>query len=315
VSYEQYIQTHIFAPLDMQHSFFSQAEARQQGMATGYQMRFDNPTPVDMPFPYAFEAAGGIISTAEDMAHYLIPYLNHGNYGDNTILSPAGMAHLWEPPSYIPLDEHSNYAMGWTIDAPYNIPGNDHSGSSGSFHSHMAVSPEAGWGIVILINADHLLLMTQPIELMTWGVMSLLLNQPVPENLPFTLILFVGTFIIVALQLLTLIWGLLRLRRWRHHLESRPRGVRRVLLRIALPVVFNLLVGYIFLVGLPQFAGLSFAALLLYIPDWGLGLLLGGLLTTGWLIWGIGAFVVLHDLRAVYSSRVGVPEISSQGVG
>ena len=298
-SYEQYVQEHIFVPLDMQRSFFSEEEARQHEMATGYQMRFDSPIPVDLPFPYAIEAAGGIISTAEDMSHYLVTYLNQGQYGAATLLSPAGMSQLWQPPSYIPLDDHSNYAMGWTIDVPYDIPGNDHSGSSGSFHSHMAVSPETGWGVVILVNADHLLLMTQPIEQMTWSVIGLLLNQPVPQSTAITRVIFVATFIIAVLQLLSLIWGLFRLRRWVRHPESRPHGLWQMIWRIVVPILLNLLVAYIFLIGLPQFAGLPFAAVMFYIPDWGYGFVLGGLLAFGWTIWGITAFAVLYRHRGI----------------
>ena len=34
--------------------------------------------------------AGYLISSAEDMAHYLIAQLNQGNYGGSAVLSPAG---------------------------------------------------------------------------------------------------------------------------------------------------------------------------------------------------------------------------------
>ncbi|MBI1277589.1 MAG: serine hydrolase [Anaerolineaceae bacterium] len=303
ISYEQYLNENIFTPLAMTNTFLSEQEARQHGMATGYQMRFDQPFPVDLPFPYAIEAAGGIISTAEDISHYLIPYLNKGKYGANVLLSPDSIAQLWQAPTYIPRDEHSNYALGWTTDVPYEISGNDHSGSSGSFHSHMAVSSDNGWGVVILTNADHLLLMTQPIESMTWKVMGMLVNQPVQDNVPFTRILFWLTFLIVAIQLVTLIRGAFRLRRWNRNLESRPHGLGQVLVRIILPVVLNLLVAYIFLVGLPQFAGLRFETLLVYIPDWGLGFVLGGLLAAGWMGWGIVGIVIL--LRSSSSHAVG----------
>lgn len=303
MSYEQYLNENIFRPLAMNNTFLSEQEARQRGMATGYQMRFGNPVPVDLSFPYAFEAAGGIISTAEDISHYLIPYLNQGKYGDNSLLTPVGMAQLWEPPSYIPLDEHSNYALGWTTDVPYEVTGNDHSGSSGSFHSHMAVSPENGWGVVILTNADHLLLMSQPIELMTWKVMGLLVNQPIQDSLPFTRILFWSTFFIAAIQLVTLIRALFWLRRWNRNPKSRPLGLGPVLVRIILPVALNLLVAYIFLVGLPQFAGLRLEALLVYIPDWGLGFVLGSLLAVGWIGWGIVGIVIL--LRPSTAHAVG----------
>ncbi|MCL4248000.1 MAG: beta-lactamase family protein [Anaerolineae bacterium] len=303
-SYEQYVTVHILTPLDMVHSTFSVDAAQQDDMATGHQMQFDRPVPVDLTFPYAFVAAGGLISTTEDMSHYLIAYLNQGRYGDETLLSPEGVAQLWTPPDYIPLDAQSNYAMGWVADAPYADSGVDHSGSHSAFHSHMAVSPESGWGIVILVNADHLLLLTQPIELMTWGVIRALEGQPLPESPYITRVLFVSTFVIAALQLAFLVWGVFRLRRWSRDPARRPHGVRQVTLRIVLPILLNLLVAYVFLIGLPAFVGLPFAAVMTYIPDWGYGLVAGGALALGWLIWDVATVVVLRTSRAAQPADV-----------
>ena len=145
--------------------------------------------------------------------------------------------------------------------------------------------------------------------------MGLLAKQPVQDSLPFTRILFVATFVIVALQLLILVRRVFRLRYWMRHVGSRPDGLRQVLFRIIIPVALNLLVAYIFLIGLPQFAGLSFTALLVYIPDWGLGFVLGGLLAGSWLVWGLAAIFVVCELRTEHSSTERILESSSQRAG
>ena len=45
LSYENYVRTHIFAPLEMSDSFASEEEALQHGLATGYQRWFGFPRP------------------------------------------------------------------------------------------------------------------------------------------------------------------------------------------------------------------------------------------------------------------------------
>ena len=91
-SYEDYIRGHIFAPLDMQHSHVSQEAAMQDGMAMGYRWWFGFPIPATLPFKRSNLPAGFIISSAEDMAHYLIAQLNGGRYQANAVLSPEGIA-------------------------------------------------------------------------------------------------------------------------------------------------------------------------------------------------------------------------------
>jgi CubicO group peptidase (beta-lactamase class C family) len=111
-SYEQYIQEHILTPLDMHNTYLSDAEAEAHGMATGYQPLFGILTPFEFTIRHSALAAGGVISNAEDMSHYLMAYLNQGHYGDVSLLSPDGIAQLWETPSYLPAEQQSQYAMG-----------------------------------------------------------------------------------------------------------------------------------------------------------------------------------------------------------
>ena len=314
-SYEQYIEEHIFTPLDMNTSFLSEQVARQHGMAVGYQLRFGLPTHVDLPFPDAFDAAGGIISTSEDMSHYLIAHLNRGRYGDISLLSPAGLAQLWQPPASAQVDENSSYAMGWYVGAPYSLSGSDHSGGGGNFHAHMVVTPETGWGVVVLVNAEHLLLLTKPVEYIAWGVIHMLQGQTISPNADISEALYLGTFVIVALQLLSLIWGVLGLRLWSHQPESCPRGIWQLALRIVLPILLNLLVAYVFTVGLPQLAGLSFAAVLHYIPDWSYGFVLSAALAFCWLVWGIAVLVVLRQQPAPGSTLSDLQVSAGQSLG
>ena len=80
-SYADYIQNHIFNPLEMRHSYTSKAEAKQNGLAMGHRHWFSLPFPApNLPIPHGSLPSGQLISSAEDMAHYLIAHLNGGRY-------------------------------------------------------------------------------------------------------------------------------------------------------------------------------------------------------------------------------------------
>jgi len=94
-SYAEYIQEHILAPLGMSRTYTSQAMAKQNGLAMGHRYWFGFPIAApNMPFPLSSLPAGGLISSSEDMARYLIAQLNGGCYGKAQVLSSAGIDEL-----------------------------------------------------------------------------------------------------------------------------------------------------------------------------------------------------------------------------
>lgn len=95
--FEEYVQEHIFTPLKMDHSYTSEIEAKRHGLATGYLYWFSFPRATQLPFNRGSVPQGYMISTAEDMSHYLIAQLNGGRYGDVQILSPAGIREMHRP--------------------------------------------------------------------------------------------------------------------------------------------------------------------------------------------------------------------------
>src|SRR6266700_1734761 len=92
-SYATYVQQHIFAPLQMHDSFASEQEARHDGLARGYRWLFGVPVPFDHYEAFAVPA-GFLVSSAEDMTHYLVAQMNGGRFGSAPALSSAGIANL-----------------------------------------------------------------------------------------------------------------------------------------------------------------------------------------------------------------------------
>lgn len=145
-SYEDYIKQHIFAPLDMQHSYVSQEAAMRDGMAMGYRWWFGFPIPVTLPYKRSNLPAGFAISSAEDMAHFLIAQLNGGSYRDVSVLSPDGIALMQaEPPP-------GAYGLGWEsvrIDGRRLI---NFDGATGNFQGSLFIDPEDRVGVFLAAN-------------------------------------------------------------------------------------------------------------------------------------------------------------------
>jgi CubicO group peptidase (beta-lactamase class C family) len=145
-SYEDYVRQHIFAPLDMRNSFVSQDEALQHGMASGHRWWFGFPVPFTLPYNRAELPAGYIISSAEDMTHFLIAQLNGGRYREHAVLSPDGIASTHAEP--LP----RTYAMEWENDRLDGHLVIDHDGGTANFQSSVFFDPEARVGVFIAAN-------------------------------------------------------------------------------------------------------------------------------------------------------------------
>jgi len=83
--FDDYIQKHIFAPLDMQYSSFAQPLPANLAplMSKGYQSASQPPRAFEIVGP---APAGSLASPGEDMAHFMIAHLQDGEYHGNRIL-------------------------------------------------------------------------------------------------------------------------------------------------------------------------------------------------------------------------------------
>lgn len=268
-SYEEYIRQHILDPLEMGHSFLSEAKAVQDGMATGYRWWFGVPLPADLPYLPDALPAGFLISSAEDMAHYLIAHLNGGQYGDATILSPTGIAELHRPE--VPIGSTcAHYGMGWVSEEINGIAMLTHAGDTANFHADMILLLESQWGLIMLTNANNALVgqVVATGKLGTWriaaGVASLLARrQPPTPRLNFRtyyLMLNSAVVLVSGLQL----WSLARLLQPGHRSHQ---GWPPILFQHAVPLMWEVMVPLKLLRGLPKWSDAPWSMLKLYAPD------------------------------------------------
>jgi CubicO group peptidase (beta-lactamase class C family) len=291
-SYETYVQEHLFKLLEMHNSFTSQAEAQPQGLATGYRYAFGMPMAVDLPYNRGLLPAGYLISSAEDMAHYLIAQLNDGMYEDAALLSPDGMLEM-QSPAVPSSAADTSYGMGWFVGPINGIPAVHHQGETFNFHSNMILIPESQLGIVVLINGENsidLMFGTARIASIANGVTSLVAGQQPPSPPANTSVWVVYGILtgLIIVQIAGVIWSARKLQRGRL-----TEGRVRVVWQIILPLILNLVWALITLLFLPKIMfGLPLMILATGLPDLGYTLLTSGLISLGW---GILRIVLVYS--------------------
>jgi CubicO group peptidase (beta-lactamase class C family) len=256
-TYADYIQRHIFTPLEMRHSHTSQAAARQDGLTVGHRYWFGHPIAIrDLPLARGSLPSGQLISSSEDMAHYLIAHLNGGRYGEAQVLSSAGIdeLHRGVAEQWVLGAPLAAYGMGWFVAKIGQTTVVSHGGNVPDFSSYMAILPEQKKGVVLLVNADHWGLPFVLPEVGD-GVAALLAGeQPPPIRLGFLPRVMRALPLIPLVQMVGVLATLRLLRRWRQNPALGPGGGRLWGQHILPPLIPNL----------------SLAAILVYLQSSGL---------------------------------------------
>ena len=224
-TYADYVQRHVFAPLEMRHSHASQATAKQDGLTVGHRYWFGHPIAIpDLPIARGSLPSGQLISSSEDMAHYLIAHLNGGRYGERQVLSSSGIDELRRPVAeqWVMGALVTTYAMGWFVAKIGQTTVVSHGGNVPDFSSYMAILPEQKRGVVLLVNADHWGLPFVLPEVGD-GVAALLAGeQPPPIRLGFLPWAMRALPLIPLVQMTGVLATLQLLRRWRQNPALRP---------------------------------------------------------------------------------------------
>jgi CubicO group peptidase (beta-lactamase class C family) len=299
--YGDYIQQHIFQPLEMRNSFTSQELAKRAGMATGYRYWFGLPVAFDAPYLAALLPAGGVLSTAENMSHYLAMYLAGGTYHSRALLSAAGIAEMERPAAQT---GNARYGMGWAVGTVGDVKVIWHSGDEPNFHTSMVLVPSGAWGIIVLenVNSGNPLVASQ-IRVVEDGVTKFVAGAQGTTGTriaSFYVVFDLVVMIVVAVQ----IWSLVRLLRRRRHPELPLRGLSRALSQgrqWVLPLLWEIGIPVAIWLAVPHQADASWGVMLLFAPDLSAALLVVGAL---FLLTGLARVVIASPLTVHDSLRV-----------
>ncbi len=294
--YATYMQQHVFAPLQMHDSFASRQEARRDGLAQSYRWFFGVPTPIDY-YNLSNVPAGYLISSAEDMTHYLVAQMNGGRFGSTSILSSAGIATMHAPG--VPREGgNGSYGMGWVNGTLVGVPAIWHDGNNFDASTRLLIEPQTHWGAILLMNANNLIPVDGANTALTSladGVTRLLVGQTPQASTSLNTFYLIFDSILVVLSALAL-WPLLRLRRWSRKFEQRQQR-RPQFLRLGLRLTWDVALPTAILLGASLFASVlgatSWYWILLGWPDLG-----------SWILAICALLLLTSILRAVLAIRV-----------
>lgn len=142
-TYGDYVQSHIFKPLDMASSSASGTGGLQDSMATGFRRWFGFPVPMQ---PYRYVECLNNVSTAKDMTNYLSAVMNGGSFRDGFICTVSTLEQMQKPEAQ--MGAGLSYAMGFEVDSrkPHTLV--MHPGDTVGFNANIAILPQGNWGII-----------------------------------------------------------------------------------------------------------------------------------------------------------------------
>ena len=169
-AFGEYMEEHVFTPLDMAHSHTTRTAAQADAAAHGYSLWFGSMwRQTDVPAPTTGMPSTTMYASAEDLGRELTALLDEGRYGDNRVLRPESIKEMLTP--RVRIDESREYAMGWfvrplgefvdpeaqTDPAARNARNNfvlEHQGEWGNTHTYAAMIPSSRLGIALVINGN-----------------------------------------------------------------------------------------------------------------------------------------------------------------
>ena len=281
--YAAYMRTRVFDPLEMHHTHTERADAQRDGLSTGYRVMFGVPIATVQPANRGDLAAGYLISSAEDVGHYLAAQLGQGRYAGRPALSPRVVAEMHTPRGNIV--PGTDLALGFVIQDIDGVKTLEIAGSVPAFLSRFILLPDSGWGVALLANANGVAAEGHVQDAAVNVARMVMGRPPVPITFPLIFAVMLAVFLSLPfLQFASAFFSLRRFRRWSVLSRSRPRTVRARAMRIALPALGGLALGILLLVGLPMAFQSYLRIMRLFQP--GLG---WAITVSGWfaLVWAV----------------------------
>ncbi|MDQ8708186.1 serine hydrolase domain-containing protein [Streptomyces sp. LHD-70] len=206
----------IFRPLHMTRTSSVSGTDEMPAQARGYVRAYG--TTVSAAHPRWFTAGGhGVVTTADDLAQWLIAQNNHGVSVDGRRIASARTIDLTHTPPTAPAD--SDYALGWsrnTGEGPRRI---QHTGQLLTYNSMATLLPDSATGIAVVTNTG--MISGDDAAQITQGLVDLAQGERPEVAAPFSM---TADWILAALTLLALglgARGVSRAGRWAQRAAER----------------------------------------------------------------------------------------------
>lgn len=227
-AFGEYLNAHVFGPAGMtSSSTFETGDQAVPGLADGHVVAYGQPIAVRAPVIFHV-GSGGVVSTAADMARWLVVQTNNGRAPDGTrLLAEESLTEMHTASAVGDV----GYALGWDTNGPATAPALlEHSGNLLTFSAYQAVLPASEYGVVVLLNTGSAMLRDQ--YAIFTGVVDIVDGTDTtptgPRYSSATLDYLLGFLTVVVLLLG--ISGVRRSRRWATRTaDSRTRTMLRTL--------------------------------------------------------------------------------------
>jgi CubicO group peptidase (beta-lactamase class C family) len=254
-SYEEYIQSNIFKPLEMTNSYAALEEASKGNLAMGYIPWFGFQIPTEVKYSKSALPSGYIISSAEDMTHFLIAFINKGMYKQNNILSENGITQA------LASIGNTSYGAGWFSAGYYKW----HTGELANYNAYICIVPSEKLGIIMLSNTNDIGVKflnhgSSSLRRIPEGVRVLLVGGELPDDI------WLSTktmYILVDLVIILILVLIIRLLFWplRSKLENKKSFY------FVIRTLVALIISIVMLSCVPVWVKGSWHALMISVPD------------------------------------------------
>ncbi|GAB5406240.1 MAG: serine hydrolase [Aureliella sp.] len=165
MSYSEFVATHILGPVGMART---KTSTRQLGglenVATPHKTLQVGSEPIEWVNWDSMTAAGGIISSAREMALWMNVQLGEGKLptdqaADSRVFSAKQSHQMWHPQTIIPVSsitadaQYRAYGLGWSIRDYHGNRVIGHGGGYDGMYSQVQLVTDRGLGIVVLTNS------------------------------------------------------------------------------------------------------------------------------------------------------------------
>ncbi len=185
LSWSEFVQQRILDPLEMHRSITTVRDlVAKDNFATPHKTYLDRSNPIPWVNWDAMAAAGGIISSVDDMSLWMRMQLRQGNAATGrTLFSEASSREMWESHMPIrisarasqrsPTTHFKAYGLGWSLSDYQGKKIVAHGGGYDGMYSQVMMIPEEKIGVVVLTNS-----MTSISEPICFRVLDKLLQLP-----------------------------------------------------------------------------------------------------------------------------------------
>ncbi len=153
MTFENYVQQNIFTPAGMESSTFLKPKHLPKHWAAPHIIGTKNRTWEYYPYNRMYAPSSALHSNIVDMCRWGMINLNHGQWGENSVLDPtdyAAMIHPWEDTPW-----GEKIGLSWYLQNYEGMKTILHTGADIGFSTQIILYPEEDISIVVLANRAY----------------------------------------------------------------------------------------------------------------------------------------------------------------